>query len=71
MAEATFPQHVPGAGLRAFIAAAFEAVQVSHAEARTIAELMTQADLNGSEGHGVFRLPHMVKTAFDPVNGQK
>ncbi len=61
MAEATSPQRVPGAGLRAFIAAAFEAVQVSRAEAQTIAELMTQADLNGSEGHGVFRLPQYIR----------
>ena len=61
MAEATSPQHVPGAGLRAFIAAAFEAVQVSRTEAQTIAELMTQADINGSEGHGVFRLPQYIR----------
>ena len=61
MAEATSLQHVPGSGLRAFIAAAFEAVQVSRAEAQTIAELMTQADLNGSEGHGVFRLPQYIR----------
>ncbi len=54
-------QRIPGEKLRAFITAAFEAVQISPVDARTIAELMTQADLNGSEGHGVFRLPQYIR----------
>jgi len=52
---------VPAVELEAFIARAFEAVGVSAAESRTIAALMTRADLQGSEGHGVFRLPQYVR----------
>jgi LDH2 family malate/lactate/ureidoglycolate dehydrogenase len=47
--------------LESFIARAFEAVDVPSADARTIAELMTRADVNGSEGHGVFRLPQYIR----------
>ena len=46
--------------LEAFIARAFEAVDVPPADAKIIAELMTRADVNGSEGHGVFRLPQYI-----------
>jgi L-2-hydroxycarboxylate dehydrogenase (NAD+) len=49
------------AALEAFIARAFEAVDVPAADARTIAELMTRADVNGSEGHGIFRLPQYIR----------
>jgi LDH2 family malate/lactate/ureidoglycolate dehydrogenase len=54
-------QRVAADGLRAFIAAAFEAVDVPREDAKTIAQLMAQADLNGSEGHGVFRLPQYIR----------
>ena len=47
--------------LEAFIASAFEAVEVPRADAKSIAELMTRADVNGSEGHGVFRLPQYIR----------
>jgi LDH2 family malate/lactate/ureidoglycolate dehydrogenase len=47
--------------LENFIARAFEAVSVPGADARSIAELMTRADVNGSEGHGVFRLPQYIR----------
>jgi len=47
--------------LEAFIARAFEAVDVPAADATRIAELMTRADVNGSEGHGVFRLPQYIR----------
>jgi LDH2 family malate/lactate/ureidoglycolate dehydrogenase len=47
--------------LEAFIARAFEAVAVPPADAKIIAELMTRADVNGSEGHGVFRLPQYIR----------
>ena len=47
--------------LEAFIARAFEAVNVPAADARIIAELMARADVNGSEGHGVFRLPQYIR----------
>jgi LDH2 family malate/lactate/ureidoglycolate dehydrogenase len=36
-------------------------VGISAGESRTIAALMTRADLQGSEGHGVFRLPQYVR----------
>ena len=42
--------------LRYFIAQAFEAVGMPPEDARTVAALMAQADLQGSDGHGVIRL---------------
>lgn len=60
MTEAT-ALRVPAHRLEAFIARAFEAVGISAPEARTIAELMTRADLQGAEGHGVFRLPQYIR----------
>ena len=47
--------------LEAFIASAFEAVDIPSADAKVIAELMTRADVNGSEGHGIFRLPQYIR----------
>lgn len=47
--------------LEQFIARAFEAVGVSGDDARAIAELMVRADAQGSEGHGVFRLPQYIR----------
>ena len=47
--------------LEAFIARAFERVGVPPQDAQTIAELMTRADLNGSDGHGIFRLPQYIR----------
>ena len=47
--------------LEAFIARALVAVGISGAESTTIAELMARADLNGADGHGVFRLPQYVR----------
>ena len=61
MAEQNQKQRVAGDRLSTFIAAAFEAVAVPNADAHTIAQLMTQADINGSEGHGVFRLPQYIR----------
>ena len=54
-------QRISGEKLRAFIAASFEAVDVSREDAKAIAQLMAQADINGSEGHGVFRLPQYIR----------
>lgn len=54
-------QRIAGDRLRAFIAGAFEAVNVPREDAKTIAQLMAQADINGSEGHGVFRLPQYIR----------
>ncbi len=52
---------VPAASLRAFIAAAFERVGLPPADAAQVAALMTEADLQGSDGHGVMRLPQYVR----------
>ena len=52
---------VPAQELEAFTAKAFEAVGISAREAKSIAELMVRADLQGSEGHGVFRLPQYIR----------
>jgi L-2-hydroxycarboxylate dehydrogenase (NAD+) len=52
---------VPSERLRKFIADAFRAVGMPDADARIVAELMTEADVWGSESHGVFRLPHYVR----------
>src|SRR5690242_18835148 len=47
--------------LRYFIALAFECVGMPSADAQTVASLMAEADLRGSEGHGVIRLPQYLK----------
>jgi L-2-hydroxycarboxylate dehydrogenase (NAD+) len=52
---------VPAEALAAFITRAFEAVDMPGADARKVALLMAEADVIGSEGHGVFRLPAYVK----------
>ena len=49
------------ARLRYFIASAFEVVGMPAADARTVASLMAEADLQGSDGHGVIRLPQYLK----------
>lgn len=38
-----------------------EAVDVPPADAKIIGELMIRADLQGSEGHGIFRLPQYIR----------
>jgi LDH2 family malate/lactate/ureidoglycolate dehydrogenase len=52
---------VPAERLRAFIAGAFEQVGLPSADAATVAALMAEADLQGSDGHGVMRLPQYVR----------
>ena len=47
--------------LQGFIAAALERVGLPAADALRVATLMAQADLQGSDGHGVLRLPQYVK----------
>lgn len=47
--------------LEGFIERAFEAVDISREEAGIIAQLMVRADVQGSEGHGVFRLPQYIR----------
>jgi L-2-hydroxycarboxylate dehydrogenase (NAD+) len=55
------PLRVKAAQLETFIASAFETVGISSSEAKSIAQLMARADVNGSEGHGVFRLPQYIR----------
>jgi L-2-hydroxycarboxylate dehydrogenase (NAD+) len=52
---------VPAERLQAFIAAAFQQAGMPSGDARTVAGLMTQADLHGADGHGVFRLPQYIR----------
>jgi L-2-hydroxycarboxylate dehydrogenase (NAD+) len=55
--------------LRYFIALAFEAVGMPAADARTVASLMADADLQGSDGHGVIRLvPYLKRIRSGGVN---
>jgi len=49
------------ADLERFIASAFERLGFALAPAELIARLMTEADLQGSDGHGVIRLPAYAK----------
>ena len=57
----TAPERVSIAQLERFVAQAFEAVGIAQPQARIIAELMVRADVQGSEGHGVFRLPQYIR----------
>ena len=61
MADTATPLRVTASKLEAFIARAFQAVSISAAESNSIAELMVRADVQGSEGHGVFRLPQYIR----------
>ena len=47
--------------LREFIAGAMLKLGLPEPDARTVAGLMSEADLQGSEGHGVFRLPQYAR----------
>ena len=47
--------------LRGFTRKAFEQVGVPNDDAAHIAALMIEADLQGSDGHGVFRLPQYIR----------
>jgi LDH2 family malate/lactate/ureidoglycolate dehydrogenase len=61
VADTQAARRIPAVRLEAFIARAFEAVRISTEESKSIAGLMTRADLQGSEGHGVFRLPQYIR----------
>ena len=49
------------ADLRSFIAGAFERLGMPSDDALRVAALMAEADLQGSEGHGVMRLPQYAR----------
>ena len=52
---------IPARATRALIADCFVAVGLPQADAGRCAELMTEADLTGADGHGIFRLPQYVR----------
>ncbi len=60
-ASANAPRHCTAAELATFIARVLKATGFGNSDARAIGELMAEADLNGSDGHGIFRLPAYVK----------
>ncbi len=55
------PCPVSHASLRLFIARAFVSQGLPPAHAQQVADLMAEADLQGSDGHGVIRLPQYLK----------
>jgi L-2-hydroxycarboxylate dehydrogenase (NAD+) len=70
MAEASLAQKSAGAAempriaseaLAAFVCRAFQAAGLSHVDAEQVAGLMVEADLRGSDTHGVIRLPIYVR----------
>jgi LDH2 family malate/lactate/ureidoglycolate dehydrogenase len=61
MTDDALTTRISPAALEAFIARAFETVAIPPSDARSIAELMVRADVQGSEGHGVFRLPQYIR----------
>jgi LDH2 family malate/lactate/ureidoglycolate dehydrogenase len=49
-------QRIPVAQVRRFLTSSFERLGLPPGDAATIAELMTEAEVQGSDGHGVIRL---------------
>lgn len=61
MADTTAVTRIPAAKLEAFLHRSFVAVGIPAGDAKLIAELMVRADVQGSEGHGIFRLPQYIR----------
>jgi L-2-hydroxycarboxylate dehydrogenase (NAD+) len=57
----TGEKRISAADLTAFVARAFIAAGLPQADAQTIADLLVEADLRGSDTHGVIRLPLYVR----------
>src|SRR5712691_5881495 len=55
------PPRVSADRLRTFISQAFEKAGVPADDARILGELIAEADLRGTDTHGVFRLPLYVR----------
>jgi len=53
--------HISLSALQSFIEAAFISQGIPNQDASLIAKLMAEADLQGSDGHGVIRLPQYIK----------
>src|SRR6266513_548525 len=58
---ARVPFSIPWRATHSMIADALAAAGLPDADAARCAELMTQADLTGADGHGIFRLPQYVR----------
>ena len=56
---------IPGEQLKQFTASAFVKVGLPEADANKIAALMAEADLQGSDGHGIIRLPMYIQRILD------
>ena len=61
MAAQPVPIRIPVEELTRFAASAFEKVGLRSRDALAVGELMAEAELQGSEGHGMMRLPHYVR----------
>ena len=61
MAAQPTASRIPFEELARFAAEAYEKVGLRARDARAVAELMAEAELQGSEGHGMMRLPHYVR----------
>ena len=59
--SSTSPLRVAFDPLRAFIQRSLQATGLPEPDAATVARLMAEADLQGSDGHGVIRLPPYVR----------
>ena len=57
----TNKRNVKESHLRRFIASAFKTCGMPDGHATRMGELMTEADIGGQDGHGVFRLPMYIK----------
>jgi LDH2 family malate/lactate/ureidoglycolate dehydrogenase len=57
----TAPARFPALAVEAFAAAAFERVGLPASDASAVARLMVESQAQGSEGHGMMRLPHYVR----------
>src|SRR5262245_65886649 len=55
------PRRSPARALLAFTADAFRACGLPDADATTVAAAMIEADLTGSDAHGIFRLAQYVR----------
>jgi L-2-hydroxycarboxylate dehydrogenase (NAD+) len=61
MAAQPLPLRIPAPQLAEFAAAAFEKAGLRQRDALAVGNLMAEAELQGSEGHGMMRLPHYVR----------
>ena len=61
MKATTNPLRVTQSQLESFISRAFVSVGLPQQDATSVAQLMALADVQGSEGHGVFRLPQYIR----------